>query len=125
MSKSNSLYNGAAWLGISMIFLKILGLIYKVPLSYILDDDGMGYFNSAYEIYALVCALATTGLPVAMSVIISSSDKSRKPYCFLRSYNKNHEWIEFHASGIPPPADPSSDLQDSVARPGSSSATDS
>ena len=32
----------------------------------LLGGEGMGYFNSAYEIYALMCAFATTGLPVAM-----------------------------------------------------------
>ncbi len=33
----------------------------------------MGYFNSAYEIYSLLCIVSITGLPVAMSVIISQS----------------------------------------------------
>ena len=31
----------------------------------------MGYFNSAYEIYSLLCIISITGLPVAMSVLIS------------------------------------------------------
>ena len=38
----------------------------------LLGSEGMGYFNSAYEIYTLFCIIATTGLPVAMSVMISS-----------------------------------------------------
>lgn len=62
---------------ISTVVVKIIGLIYKIPMLSLLGGQGMGYFNSAYEIYALVCALATTGLPVAMSVIISSDEKRR------------------------------------------------
>ena len=32
----------------------------------------MGYFNSAYEIYAMLCVIATAGLPVALSMLISA-----------------------------------------------------
>ena len=34
--------SGALMLTASMIIVKIFGLIYKVPLSYILSDEGMG-----------------------------------------------------------------------------------
>ena len=33
----------------------------------------MGYFHSAYEIYAIFCIIATAGLPVALSVLISAA----------------------------------------------------
>jgi stage V sporulation protein B len=33
----------------------------------------MGYFNSAYEIYALLCVISTAGLPVALSMLVSSA----------------------------------------------------
>ena len=39
----------------------------------LLGADGMGYFNSAYEIYALLCVIATAGLPTALSMLISSA----------------------------------------------------
>ena len=38
----------------------------------LLGTEGMGYFNTAYELYALFCVLSTAGLPVAMSVLIAS-----------------------------------------------------
>ena len=37
---------GAIWLTISGLIVKFLGLIYKIPLSYILSDEGMGYFDN-------------------------------------------------------------------------------
>ena len=39
----------------------------------LLGSEGMGYFNSAYEIYVLFGVVGTAGLPVAMSAMISRS----------------------------------------------------
>ena len=61
--------NGALWLGISTIILKIIGLIYKVPMSYILGDEGMGYFNSAYTVYTFFYIISSSGIPKAVSII--------------------------------------------------------
>ncbi len=58
-------------LSVSAVVVKIIGLIYKIPMLRLLGSEGMGYFNSAYEIYALFCTVSTAGLPVAMSVMIS------------------------------------------------------
>ena len=71
---------------LSTVIVKIIGLVYKIPMLTLLGGEGMGYFNSAYEIYALMCAFATTGLPVAMSVIISSSDTEKKDIIFRVSF---------------------------------------
>ena len=64
--------SGVVVLSLSAVIVKIIGLIYKIPMLKLLGSEGMGYFNSAYEIYTLFCIIATTGLPVAMSVMISS-----------------------------------------------------
>ena len=66
--------SGVVILSLSAVIVKIIGLIYKIPMLRLLGSEGMGYFNSAYELYTLFCAVATTGLPVAMSVMISSSE---------------------------------------------------
>ncbi len=70
----NTLLRGAAWLTISTILLKIIGLIYKLPLSYILGDEGMGYFNSAYTIYIFFYIIGTAGIPKAISILVSKSE---------------------------------------------------
>ena len=84
---SNKFLSGVLLLTFSTVVVKIIGLIYKIPMLSLLGGQGMGYFNSAYEIYALVCALSTTGLPVAMSVIISSSDEKRRGRVFYISFS--------------------------------------
>ncbi len=63
--------SGVMVLSLSAIAVKIIGLIYKIPMLGLLGSEGMGYFNSAYEIYALFCAISTAGLPIAASLLIS------------------------------------------------------
>ncbi len=53
------------------IITKIIGLIFKIPLTNMLGDEGMGYFNTAYQIYTWLYMLSTAGLPVALSLMIS------------------------------------------------------
>lgn len=64
---------GVLWLSLSTVIVKIIGLAYKIPLLSILGAEGMGYFNSAYEIYAMLCIISTSGLPVAISILISGA----------------------------------------------------
>ena len=66
-------FSGVLLLSFSTVLVKIIGLIYKIPMLSYLGSEGMGYFNSAYEIYALFCIIATAGLPVALSVLISGA----------------------------------------------------
>ena len=58
----------------SALLVKIIGLLYRIPMLSYLGTEGMGYFNTAYELYALFCVIATAGLPVAMSVLISAAE---------------------------------------------------
>ncbi len=66
-------FSGVLLLSASTMLVKVIGLACKIPLIAVLGAEGMGYFNSAFEIFALLCTLATTGFPVAMSVLISAA----------------------------------------------------
>ena len=68
--------SGVLTLSLSTVIVKIIGLVYKIPLLSVLGAEGMGYFNSAYEIYALLCGVSTSGLPIAVSMLISSARES-------------------------------------------------
>lgn len=63
--------SGVVVLTISNLLVKMAGLLFKIPMNYIVGDTGMGYYNSAYSIYTLFYMLSTSGLPVALSVIVS------------------------------------------------------
>ena len=70
---ARSFMSGVLLLSFSTIIVKIIGLAFKIPMLSFLGAEGMGYFNSAYEIYALLCVVATAGLPVALSMLVSSA----------------------------------------------------
>ena len=71
-TKRPSFLSGVGILTLSSLTVKVIGLFYRIPLLNYLGTEGMGYFNTAYELYALFCVISTAGLPVAMSVLIAS-----------------------------------------------------
>ena len=65
--------SGVLVLSLSTLIVKAIGLAFKIPMLSFLGTEGMGYFNSAYEIYALLCVISTAGLPVALSILVSAA----------------------------------------------------
>ena len=53
--RDNGFMSGVLVLSLSAVIVKIIGLVYKIPMLKLLGSEGMGYFNSAYEIYTLFC----------------------------------------------------------------------
>ncbi len=79
-SGSQTFLKGAAVLSISMIVVKLCGMVYKIMLTKIYSmfgDEyagiGTGIFSNAYEIYIPLFTLATAGFPIAVSRMISES----------------------------------------------------
>lgn len=74
MEKRQNYLHGAAILTTGVIIMKILGAIYKIPIANILGDEGNAMFTSAYSVYSVFLALATAGLPVALSRMVSEAN---------------------------------------------------
>lgn len=70
--------HGAIILLIANIVVKVVGAIFKIPLTYILGEEGMGYFSTAYQVYTWLFIVATAGIPVAISKMISESHTQNK-----------------------------------------------
>lgn len=77
-SSATSFFSGVIVLTIANLITKIIGLIFKIPLTNMLGDQGMGYFNTAYQIYTWLYMISTAGLPVALSMMISECDAKGK-----------------------------------------------
>ncbi len=69
--------SGVLVLTVATIIVKIIGLAYKIPLLSVLGAEGMGYFNTSYEIFALLCGVSTSGTPVAVSMLVSAARESK------------------------------------------------
>ena len=66
-----SFIKGAAILGAAGIVIKILGAFFRIPLSNLIGDTGMGYYQTAYPIYVLFLMISTAGIPIAISRMVS------------------------------------------------------
>ncbi|MFI3206143.1 MAG: oligosaccharide flippase family protein, partial [Clostridia bacterium] len=73
MIKRQSFLQSAIILTLSMAIVKLIGAFFKLPLAYIINENGMGYFNTAYNFYAVFFSLATAGFPVAISKLVSEN----------------------------------------------------
>ncbi len=71
MSKGQNFVKGAAILGIAGVVVKILGAIYRIPLSNIIKPEGMGYYQTAYPFYVLLLTISTAGVPVAVAKLVA------------------------------------------------------
>lgn len=67
---------------VSMIIVKIVGAIFKIPLTNVLDATGMAYFNSSYQLFTTIYALTVTGLAAAVARMVAAcSTKGRYRDC--------------------------------------------
>lgn len=74
--KKQSFITGAFLLAAATGLGKIFSAIFKIPLdSLFLHAEGMAIFNGSYNIYMFFFAVATAGLPLAISQLVASSDE--------------------------------------------------
>ncbi|MBR5156195.1 MAG: oligosaccharide flippase family protein [Clostridia bacterium] len=71
--KKQSFLTGTAILVAANFLVKLIGAVFKIPLAHILEEEGMALFSSAYNFYAILFVIATAGLPVAVSKMVSES----------------------------------------------------
>lgn len=71
--KKQSVLDGALVLLVSTVLVKVIGLIYKLPLTDLIGATGRGYFSTAYNIYTPLYAISMAGLPVAVSKLVSEN----------------------------------------------------
>lgn len=69
--KSQSLLNGAFVLVVATVLVKVIGALFKIPLSMLIGEVGRGYFSTAYDIYTPLYSISMAGLPIAVSRMVA------------------------------------------------------
>lgn len=69
-NKNDFLVQGAI-LAIAGVITKIIGVVYRIPLTNILGDEGNGFYGYAFAVYALALMLSSLSLPTAVSKLVS------------------------------------------------------
>lgn len=68
-----SFLHGALILAAATMVVKLIGALFKIPLTILIGGEGMGYFTTAYGLYNPIVALAVAGLPVAVSKVVAQN----------------------------------------------------
>ena len=71
--KKQSFLQGAFVLICANLLVKVIGAGFKIPLTYLIHEEGMGLFGSAYTVYTILFVIATAGFPIAISKMVSES----------------------------------------------------
>ncbi len=65
-------------LAIASIITRIIGMLYKIPMTTMIGREGMAYYNTAYEIYSIVLILSSLSIPLALSKLISAREQNKE-----------------------------------------------
>lgn len=73
MSKENgnTLVRNASFLMMATLISRVIGLLYKSPLSTVVGNVGMGYFGYANNVYVILLLVSSYSIPMAVSKVIS------------------------------------------------------
>lgn len=58
---------GAAWIAVGGFIAKILGAIYRIPLTNVIGSHGIGLYQMVYPVYCLLLTVSATGIPASIS----------------------------------------------------------
>lgn len=70
-SKSDNFIAQAGILAVAGIISRIIGLLYRSPLTEVIGELGMGYYQAAYSFYTIVLLISSYSIPSAISKVIA------------------------------------------------------
>ena len=70
-NSKKGLFVQAGILAIAGVISRIIGLLYRSPLTAIIGDEGNGYYSTAYNFYGIVLLISSYSIPSAISKILS------------------------------------------------------
>ena len=69
--KKSTFIKGALITTIGVIFTKIIGILYVIPFHSLIGEKGGALYGYAYTIYSIFVSLASAGIPLAISKLVS------------------------------------------------------
>ena len=71
MAKTKSIVGGMTVLGLTGIICKLVGVLFVIPLTWLIGADGLGIYQAVFPTYNLLLTVSSAGLPVAISRMVS------------------------------------------------------
>ena len=66
-----SIVSGMMVLSLVGLVCKIVGALYRIPLAWLIGDEGMGTYQLVFPTYNMLLTISSAGLPVAISRMVS------------------------------------------------------
>lgn len=76
LSERSKLIRGTAILFTANACAKILGALYKIPLTYIIKEEGMAIYQTAFTVYMMFLTFVTSGFPFATTKLLAEYNAS-------------------------------------------------
>ena len=71
LGKQNFMMQGGL-LAISGIIVRIIGMLYRIPMANIIGPQGSGIYSAAFNVYNIALILSSYGMPMAVSKLVSA-----------------------------------------------------
>ncbi len=68
---TKSILGGVTVLGITGIICKVVGVLYRIPLTWLVGEAGVGIYTLVYPTYSLLLTISSAGLPAAVSRMVA------------------------------------------------------
>lgn len=65
-------------LALASILVRIIGMLYRIPMANIIGDDGNGIYSAAYEVYNILLIISSYGMPMAVSKMVAAKCSQKK-----------------------------------------------
>ena len=66
-SSKGNFIKGAVWIATGGFLAKLIGALYRIPLTNLIGGYGMGLYQMVYPIYCLLLTVSATGIPSSIS----------------------------------------------------------
>lgn len=80
--KTNSTSTGfvvqGSILAVASILARVIGLIYRVPVTRVIGDYGNGLYGFAFEVYSMMLLISSYSLPTAISKLVAARNHNRE-----------------------------------------------
>lgn len=70
--KKQTLISGAVTVATGGLIAKLLGAIYRIPLTNLIGGKGIGLYQMAYPFYCLLLTVSATGIPSSIATLVAS-----------------------------------------------------
>ena len=74
MTNKQNFIKGTMILMCANAISKILGAVFKIPLTYLLKEEGMAIYNTAFNVYVMVLSFIISGVPLAISKMVAEEN---------------------------------------------------